>query len=698
MALTAISPTTLPHETVWDEAIVPALRKRLESESLALSKRMSAASITSNEDLLQSGLSSNASFVSRDRQTSPTYHSPKPSAIPRPSLQQSRPAEASTSATGRSSRSSSFQRNRALSQPFLLDRPPTSNSSHAHTDSYSQLASPMIAKSTRIPVPRNRTTSVSSGKQSLNGSASTARSETRNGPAKVNTQPFQLHSDLGPDLWPVNEYGQVSSVASRTTLRIPRSQDPELVHERPPFNANSVSSRSAYEEDYPRMSTESEERPFEHWYRGDVSRNGGVGELRVGRRQEMLDIANYGYSLREAPSHTTLNRSRSNSRGRDYKASPSHRPRAESLGARESIYIDDDSRIHQGSMVLDEHPLTDLDSDGEDYDALDYYTNGVGDEEVSTPPVAPMDRSDTPSTLVEPSKSSNSTFKSRIPTPTPRQISEQSRAETPTQRAPTISPEPATPKASAVLQSQSQPQLTVNTAAADKTGSNNKRRAKSPASAVTSTKKSRTKSPAPKPKVQPRKKEEVRGSVAQYPTIEGIEGDDLSHAIPTWTQPAPPPSGNWDDAVLPVVARKQGLEGHYIQADGKPKPPRLQDHIPEPAPGTFGFRYRSSQNSTPVDDVAMDEFGQRAAVIQIEKEDSRPSESETLAAPPSPQPPVPRATYSDSDRTDSPAPFSQYPPTPLPEIQITRPSNDVQKFAEEQDEEKSGGCCKCVIM
>ena len=35
-------------------------------------------------------------------------------------------------------------------------------------------------------------------------------------------------------------------------------------------------------------------------------------------------------------------------------------------------------------------------------------------------------------------------------------------------------------------------------------------------------------------------------------------------------------------AVLPVVARKQGLEGHYIQADGKPKPPKLQETIPEP--------------------------------------------------------------------------------------------------------------------
>lgn len=415
----------------------------------------------------------------------------------------------------------------------------------------------MVAKSTRIPVSRNRTTSVSSGKQpSLNGSASIqTRSDSRSGSNKVNGQPYQLQADPAPDLWPVDEYGQVSSVASRATLRIPRSQDSDIVSERPPFNANSVSSRSGYEDDYPRMSTESEERPYEHWYRGDVSRNGGVGELRVGRRQEMLDIANYGHSLRQASSRTTINRSRSNSRGREYRSSPGRRPRADSLGARESIYIDEDSRIHETSLVLNERPPTDLDSDGEeDYDPLDdYYTEaaydrdgGMGNGEVTTPPAASFDRSDTPSTLVEPSKSVNSNFKSRIPTPTPRQISEQSRAETPTQRAATISPEPTTPKASAALL-QPQPKLTVNTSAAAKDNSSNKRRAKSPASATSNAKKSRTKSPAPKPKPQPKKKEEVRGSVAQYPAIEGIDGDDLSHAIPTWTQPAPPPSGNWDD-------------------------------------------------------------------------------------------------------------------------------------------------------
>jgi hypothetical protein len=41
---------------------------------------------------------------------------------------------------------------------------------------------------------------------------------------------------------------------------------------------------------------DSKERPFEHWYRGEVSGNDGIGELRVGRRMEMLEIASYGHA------------------------------------------------------------------------------------------------------------------------------------------------------------------------------------------------------------------------------------------------------------------------------------------------------------------------------------------------------------------------------------------------------------------
>ena len=82
----------------------------------------------------------------------------------------------------------------------------------------------------------------------------------------------------------------------------------------------------------------------------------------------MLDIANYGHTLRQASTRLAYSngmRSRSNSQGRDgFTDSPRSRPRAGSLGARQSIYLDDDEQA-KAALVLDEQPLTDLDSDGD---------------------------------------------------------------------------------------------------------------------------------------------------------------------------------------------------------------------------------------------------------------------------------------------------------------------------------------------
>ena len=90
-----------------------------------------------------------------------------------------------------------------------------------------------------------------------------------------------------------------------------------------------------------------EERPFEHWYRGEVSRNGGVGELRVGRRMEMLDIANYGHVPMRPVDHW-----RNGGTGKRHR-------RAGSTDAhfRGSIYMEADG---EHARVLDEAPPTDM--------------------------------------------------------------------------------------------------------------------------------------------------------------------------------------------------------------------------------------------------------------------------------------------------------------------------------------------------
>lgn len=679
MALAAIPPSrsTFTREPAWDEVIVPTLRKRLENESNLLAKRMSAASIDGHE-------ASIASTSTRDRATTPTS---KPSAIPRPSIQQSRTADASRN------RSGSFQRNRTLSQPFPFDSSEQSPPPLPF-DSASRSNSPMSSsiRTTRIPVSRARTGSTSSSHQpSLNGMAMSARGDSRGGYQKTNGAVYG--SELTADLWPVEEGHQPSSVDSRSTLKSLRSGVSELVNEKPPFS----SSQRGYDDDYaPRMSNESEERPFEHWYRGDVSRNGGVGELRVGRRQEMLDIANYGHTLRQASSRTafsTSSRSRSNSRGRDATHSrPPTRSRAESVGARESIYLED-GKLGQDSFVLDERPPTDIESDEEAYEDEGYYEEDVTEYGRDNGTVSPhsLDRSDTP-TLVD-LKSSG--FKSRIPTPTLRTSG--SRSGTPTRTSSPPMEAPPTPKAATAPWQQSTPKPATTAA------STTKRRAKSPAASSPATAK-RTKKPPAKPKPTPPKKDDrSRESVAEYPAP---EGDDIMHAVPSWTQPVPK-SGNWDDVVLPVVARKKGLEDHYVPADGSPKPKPVNKNVIEPAPGTFGFdhsKYRGRTDSR-AEEIQMDDFGQRLDELPAaaDEQEARPQQVVVDKEPPpqSPLTPPARSVGAASPaRPESPAPFSQYSaPVPIPEIRVIRASTDHQQAdVHVEAETGGGGCCKCVIM
>ena len=515
----------------------------LQNESHVLSKRMSVASIGSQDDrYVPDSYQSNSVYVSREKAVvSPVSQPPRPSGIPRPSYSHSRTDTSSGGSNHRSSQSSSFQRARTVSQPQPFDSsPPTSTSPLPQPvrPSQSRSNSPMNpTKTTRIPVSRGRAGSTSSYQPSISGSMGKSDSKT--------TLPrYNGHVAEPSDLWPVEESHLQASVNSRSTMRTPRSQYSELVNENAPFSQNSmnsVSSRSAYDRDFapPRQSTESEEAPFEHWYRGDVSRNGGVGELRVARKQEMLDIANYGHTFRQASSRIAItpnSRSRSNSRGRD-NGHLQARPRAGSVGARESIYIDDDEHARTSAMVFDEQPLTDLDSDGE----VSADEIAEEDEDPDTPrmngtysPSPPPIRSNTPTSTRD-----LSGFKSRIPTPTPKIIAE-ARSVTPTQAMNRAASEPSAASTSttrkgsgSIPASQSQPNTSQRNSA--------KRRGKSPASTVASSKKMKMSKSSTRP--PPKKTIEYRRSISQYPNP---EGDNMVDAIPSWTQPIPP-SGNWDD-------------------------------------------------------------------------------------------------------------------------------------------------------
>ncbi|KAF8073532.1 hypothetical protein FPV67DRAFT_1559938 [Lyophyllum atratum] len=720
---------------LWDEEVVPALRKRLESESRTLAKRMSAVSLSSQDDhfvSMHTDPTSALTYTSGgDNQTSPflqsnasvgarTRYDPSD---PRTSLDRilavkSRAQNGYTAAPIKNEAPSpeplpTFPRSRTYSQPYLSDLPngkrPKTNTS-THTNGTSKFPRSPDSRPTRIPQPASR----SPPALSLSPSASNG------GPI-----PNGYHQYTTP---PQDQYYEQASPYSEnsphTPIAIPRNHvnnTPNmnvglgLLNETPPFNPASASSSitpSHYaeheDEARPRASVESEERPFEHWYRGEVSRNGGVGELRVGRRQEMLEIANYGHTLR--------------ARERERREDGKRRKRADSVSGitgngdvgrareRESLFLDEEDARGIG-RVLDEAPLTDFEeSEGGHHEAAygGYEDSQEGDDvfprgrdmsngSMSPPPPVPRSSHDvrsttpTPTAIQQPQQRPSSRNAivppSRIPARS-RQSSE-SRVTTPTPMIRGPSETPSTPSAS-TSKSVSPPPT-------------RQRQPSKPATpAGRGTPKSRTAaSKATKAKTLASKKEleaeAKRRSVAYYPSP-GEDGDEtMIDAIPEWTQPVPR-RGNWDDVVLPVVARKNGLEEHYEKADGNPTPRKVDTTI-APAPGTFGFdhsKYRPPRGDGEPELIPMDEFGRptpQTRHVSLSEDDEL---SNTLVSNP---------TSHDQTRlpvrtSPSPAPFSDYAPMRVGEKNALGAAMTGQGGQQQLQDEKDegGGCCKCIIM
>ncbi|KAK2465310.1 hypothetical protein APHAL10511_002664 [Amanita phalloides] len=618
MALTASDPS-------WDDEVVPALRKRLETESRTLAHRLSGLSLVTAHQTFAS--LANAPI----RDSTPQLSRRSEDVRPHNGLQSSAPLNKPA------------PRSRTISQPAsdLLaskSRPSTSGAPNGS-----------LPRPTRIPKV-----------------------------SKVSKPTPTFTTQHTPPATHVNGLAQLYTNPSLSSLGGLSHQASGLLNEPPPFQTDSMSSttRSQYTvqlDDTPRLSNDSEERPFEHWYRGEVSRNGGVGELRVGRRQEMLDIATYGHTIakriREATMRTATTISADDSRRR--------KKRADSVG-----------------RVLDEDPLTDLDNDADDSDAQSIGAHAttshqIGDFSTSSePPLTHDSRSSTPTPTSNRPSLSQRNGSSRIPSPT--RPSFDSRATIPRRGASepsssaksTPSSAPSTPRAH-----RHQPK---------ETGAPTQKRAVSPMSYAKNAKPSGVKATRPKVKPKPKKEmtaEEKRTSIAAYPLSGG--DDNMADAIPCWTQPKLK-EGNWDEVVLPVVARKKGLEDHYEQADGSPQPKRVIKSI-EPAPGTFGFNHSKYRGRQEAENIPMDEFGRPDQASVEEKQDDekesqiiRPERSISydevrlpVRTPPSP---APFADYAPIR-----APGQTFPPIVAPHIE------EVQAVPPEED--KGGaGCCKCVIM
>ncbi|KAJ7766479.1 hypothetical protein DFH07DRAFT_737102 [Mycena maculata] len=602
--------------------------KGLEGESRILSKRISTTvSISSLEE-------------------------PDPSYQPRPSYTQQRTSSDRTNPPriSKSNGATSSKRARTYSTPKLSEIP---------TKSRAQYSEP---KPTRIP----KAARARSG--SINGNGRQSPYTTPPLPPIDSPDPRRINDGLFAS-------ATLSNRPSQDTIHIPIRQTSGLLNEPPPFMPGPGSANS-HDDTPPRPSNDSEERPFEHWYRGEVSRNGGVGELKLGKRAEMLEIANYGHTLKEKQALAASREAES--------TTPRRRKRSESAAGiearRESLYLDEDHADTVG-RVLDEGPLTDVEAEMSD---SDYYNQQHLQFDMST------------------SSAPDPRYQSTTPTPqwTP---SRQQGAVPATKPAPQMqrgASEPPTFPASSSSLSQSARQLQNPKRAAT---------ASPPAASTSASKKPRAAAtPKPKPKAKPKRAnttaaadEKNRRSVAYYPSPG--DDEDMADAIPSWTQPIAPPTGRWDDVVLPVVARKKGLDRLYEKADGSPKPKKVEDPV-APAPGTFGWdhsKYRPPRDG----DIPMDEFGRPIPAERIAEDDERESAFGQPLYPPTEherQPVGPQARAPPKQEPPgSPVPFSNYRPDAV--VNIDLEAAQLKYGAKPQqpppeDDDGGAGCCKCVVM
>lgn len=147
-----------------------------------------------------------------------------------------------------------------------------------------------------------------------------------------------------------------------------------------------------------------------------------------------------------------------------------------------------------------------------------------------------------------------------------------------------------------------------------------------------------------------------------------------------------PPSGNWDDVILPTVAKKMRLAQGQINDEFTSFMPTLGSRLDERSALHIN-KARSSETSTPkissqrTGDM-MGEFGMRNSGRETKRLSSFVP---TVTVPPEVVNPVSHSTI--------PAPLSSYPPTKL-NGSIT----PATKRPRDDDENHGGGCCRCVIM
>lgn len=757
----AVQPPYPPAGNAWEEQIVPTLRKRLEQESRILENRLSVHSLTSNsrDEHYQQPTSSFASPSAQPRQQQPLSQSDsrsptpsskgqgnrnysdtyRPTAIPRPSSSMAkdspysadRPHTAATivpspgpsnmrrdgsgsNISGSGSNKPPFTRSRTRSTPYPFEnddgasapapngrRTPNAGVNYGGRHA-SGTADPTALNG--IPTPassRANSPMVMNGKQpsqpppskipQRKRARSTSNSDTpmkasvgRAGGSKIAKRSAasgqeQITFPPSPETSPDIWRDQPNDVEPSRNLH----PGDKIRDEAPPFNPNRLSAAPSVEE-----------REFEHWYRGEGrdggGRNGGRGEIKVAKahtQKEMLDIAVGGYDL-----------------GGDDRWMTS---RQRQQAALDSVTMR--RRADQMDYVPHERELSDMEND---------YSEDPHDQATAEDPYEYyyMTQEDT---RPEPETS-------RIPAP----------------------PLPRAAPSSTIPVAQAQPRASLDSRAQSPTSSashaTHKQVQKAKGHTATSSESSRktgrpsaAKIPSTPRKSQPRPRAPSRPS-----NVGGERAPITADAIPPWGQsPRPPTGGNWDDMVLPVVAKKMGLNNEsqpditMLGTDTVKQKEREKNQVYEPAAGLFGYDPAKRRDDAPK-----------------RKDKTGPSMEfgDVLSLPPA-KPASPPVSPDFPPRQDSPPPFSSYAigihdkePEPEPEVASAAPSQHSQQSSElrvprpppvslskeelkqrgkelrksrpaivvtspsematpvgrpgKEEEEEGAGCCKCVIM
>jgi serine/arginine repetitive matrix protein 1 len=296
------------------------------------------------------------------------------------------------------------------------------------------------------------------------------------------------------------------------------------------------------------------ERPFEHWYRGEAARNGGVGELKIGRA-EMMDIAKFGHK----PSTSPIKRSSP----LGFDVIGMGRRRAGSMDDKRESWIMDEAALKM-SKVIDESPLTDIEGD-------EYTTEG----ERSYP--YPIRRTGlgvaVPSPSAGHSRNTSAGYSgNELDESTYVMVEEDTTMSTTPTALSSLqlgSQQRSGAKAAAAAQAQSpqgqrrqQQQQQASAAAAGGKAPLGQNNGVSPPKASSIPKPGQAKGKA-KPKSRQSKNAAASSNQQREQEEEEEEVED-AEKIP---YRRPPAKGNWDDIVLPAVSKKMGIEGYGLKSE-----------------------------------------------------------------------------------------------------------------------------------